>query len=326
MKKRAGNSVFWIAAAGLMMIFSARAQDVTVSAKVDSNSIRIGEQVKLHLEVTHPANIAVAWPPITDSLQGLEIVSHGNPGTALKGPTITDTSSWVITSFDSGMAVVPPLPFTYSVPGDTAKKIVQTQPLPIFVHTVAVDTSKDIKDVKGPLGVPISWADIWPWLAGILVIGGIAWLISYIIRKRMKGESIIPEAPKRPAHEIALDGLRSLDSEHIWQRGMIKDYHSKLTDILRMYIERRYSIMALELPTDETMQALAPVTMPAESRAELKEILVRADFAKFAKFQPEPRENELSMTQAVNFVQSTWRPPVQEQDAQVPATEAQQNG
>jgi len=49
------------------------------------------------------------------------------------------------------------------------------------------------------------------------------WLYVYVRAKRKKGESILPEAPARPADELALEALRALESERLWQRGKIKE-------------------------------------------------------------------------------------------------------
>lgn len=300
--------VFLLAVGGAGMV---RAQEVTATASVDTNAIKVGGQVNLRLELHHPANVNVEWPALTDSLQGIEIVQLGKPGRKVSTGDVVDTASLVITAFDSGTVAVPPLPFSYTTPGDTVRKTVFTQSISIFVQGVAVDTSQEIKEIKGPRSVPITWADVWPWLLGVIVVAGLGWLVMYILRKRRKGESIIPEAPRRPAHEIALDALRSLESEKMWQRGLVKEYHSKLTDILRMYIEQRYSVMALEMTTEEIMEGLKNAPISSDVRGQLKDILVRADFAKFAKFQPDPKENELSLTQGTAFVQATWRMPIQ---------------
>ncbi|MFI5251815.1 MAG: hypothetical protein ACHQQQ_05200 [Bacteroidota bacterium] len=289
-----------------------QAQNIEANARVDSNNIQIGDWLKLHLEVKHPAGISVHWPSIADSLQGIDVLSRDTIHTEKSGDDLIESTTLTITSFDSGTVIVPPLPFQYSSQGDTAKKVVETSPIPIFVHTVAVDTSKDIKDIKPPLGLSITLAELLPYIVGIIVIGGLSWLAYYIWKKKQRGEKIIPEAPRKPPHELALNELRSIESEHIWQRGMIKEYHTRLTDILRVYIEGRFGVMAMEMTTDEVMASLDSSGLSKEMKNALKDILVRADFAKFAKFQPGPQENEESMKLAFNFVEGTWRKTAQQ--------------
>ena len=106
-----------------------RAQDVLAAAKVDSNNIRIGDQLKLHLEVKHPANVSVLWPSISDSLQGIEIVSRDTVHAVRSGNDVTESSTLTITSFDSGTVIVPPLPFEYAAKGDTLRSEEHTSEL-----------------------------------------------------------------------------------------------------------------------------------------------------------------------------------------------------
>lgn len=183
--------------------------------------------------------------------------------------------------------------------------MVETSPIAIFVHTVGVDTSKDIKDIKPPVSLPISFAELLPYILGVLGIGGAGWLIYYILKKRRRGESILPEPPPRPAHELAFEALRALEAEKLWQRGLVKEYHSKLTDIIRTYVERRYGVLAMEMITDEILSSLPVARLDNELKRELRDTLLLADLVKFAKFQPPTEEHERSMRSAYGFVEAT---------------------
>ncbi len=293
-----------------------RAQEVRAVAGLDSNHILIGDWLRLHLDVQHPNNTVVAFPNLPDSINGIEIVKREQPKRSQSGDTISESVTFVITAFDSGMHVVPPIPVQYTVNGDTAKKYVQTAPQIFVVGTIAIDTSKEIKDIKPPLAIGISFAEILPYLIGLVILAGIVWLILYIRKKRRRGESLIPEAPKLPANVVALEALRILEAEHVWQRGLVKDYYSQLTDILRMYMERRFTVAAMEMTSDEILSAPAVAVLPKEIKNSLREVLLRADLVKFAKSQPLPQEHELSLTASRSFVETTWKAaeePVQQQ-------------
>jgi hypothetical protein len=105
---------------------------------------------------------------------------------------------------------------------------------------------------------------------------------------------------------VALERLRSLQSEQLWQRGKIKEYHSGVTDILRLYIEGRFGFAALESTSEEILTSGPIKSLPEDEREALREILTRADLVKFAKFQPVNEEHERSLRLAVSFVESTW--------------------
>lgn len=289
----------------------ARAQDIRATARVDSNNILIGDWLKLHIEVQHSSGITVKFPSLADSLQGLEIIHRDTPTVKNNDRQVLESASYTITAFDSGTYIIPPMAIQYTVGGDTTRRIAETSPIPIFVHGIAVDTTQEIKDVKPPLSVPITIADVLPYLIGIVAAGGVVWLFYYIRKKRKRGEPLIPEPPSRPAHEIALDALRALEAEHLWQRGKLKEYHSQLTDIVRTYIEKRFNVMAMESTSDEILDSRVIAGLEKDVLETLREILIRADFVKFAKFQPLPEENESSLRLAVGFVERTWRPVVE---------------
>jgi hypothetical protein len=301
----------------LAVVIPSSAEDIRVTARVDSNKVLIGDWIALHLEVEHRSNIQIQWPVIADSLEGFEIVKRDTPVVKTEGQNVLQTCTFIITAFDSGTKVIPPLAFGYRQQGDTAVKTAETSPIPIFVHGVALDSSKEIKDIKSPLSVPITFAELLPYLIGLIVIGLLIWSIITIRKRLARGEPIIPEAPQRPAHEVALEALRSLDAEHVWQRGKVKEYYSTLTDIVRTYIEKRFPVIAMEMTSDEILSASAIAALSKDRMTKLKDLLLRADLVKFAKYQPVQQDHETSMSEAVSFVETTWQERVKEVQPQV---------
>lgn len=286
--------------------FSA-AQGVIVTSRVDSNNILIGDWLNLHVEVRHPATTDVQFVALPESLAGFEILKHDSLRRSSDDQSVLESTEFTITSFDSGTFIIPPIKVRYRVAGDTVTKEAESLPIPIFVHSVGVDTSQAIKDIKPPMSLGISFAEVLPYLIGVAVIGALVWLVMYIMKKRKRGEPLIAEAPPRPADEVALEALRSLESEKFWQRGKVKEYHSKVTDIVRLYLEGRFRIMALEMITDEILDTPAIKNLEKETFSSLRDMLTLADLVKFAKFQPLPEENERSMRSAYAFVEGTRR-------------------
>ncbi len=283
------------------------AQGVHVSARVDSNNILIGDWLKLHIELEYPPDTKISYPAILDSLEGLELIERTQPAITKSENRIIEKTILTISAYDTGTFVIPALDFGYILKNDTSLHFASTSPIPIFVHGVGVDQAQDIKDIKPPLSVPITFAEILPYIIGVIAALLLGFMIYYVIKKRQQKDiwKIFTE-PKRPPHEIALDALRSLESEKLWQRGEVKLYHSKLTDVVRTYIEDRFSIKAMESTTDEILaDFLHHSEFNGELQSLLKEMLTLADFVKFAKQQPLPNENDVSMKQAIEFVEKT---------------------
>lgn len=288
---------------------SANAQEPTVSARVDTNSFVIGGQIHLTVSVERPATVTLTNIGPADSLEGLEIVERGETERSGSGASVSERTRFTITAFDSGTYVIPPFAAWYTGGGDTTARSVSTGPIAVFVHGVEVDTAGDIREIKPPLGVPLTFMEMLPYIAGVLIAAGLVWLVSFLLKKRRRGEELLPGPPPRPADEVALEALRSLDGERLWQRGKVKEYHSAISDIVRTYIERRYFVPAMESTSDETL-SFGPIrSLPESESSALKRILYRSDLVKFAKFIPEPGDNESSLTGAVTFVEQTRRTP-----------------
>ena len=107
---------------------------------------------------------------------------------------------------------------------------------------------------------------------------------------------------------LTQEGLDKLKEEHLWQSGELKAYHSRLTDIVREYIEHRFQIHTLERTSDEVLDSFKNAGLsnkiPFES---LQQLLYQADRVKFAKGKPQPEDNVRSLEQAYDFVKQTLK-------------------
>jgi hypothetical protein len=178
-----------------------------------------------------------------------------------------------------------------------------SDPISIEVRGISVDTSKDFKDIKPPLSLRLSWREVLPYLLGAIGAILLVWAFNYIRKKRKKGEKIYqPQVPSRPAHEVALEALQNLEAEKLWQQGRVKEYHSRISDILRTYIEQSMFINAMEMTTDLILSTMQIQALNQTLKDDLQQILERADLVKFAKFQPLADEHETSIKLAMAFV------------------------
>ena len=102
------------------------------------------------------------------------------------------------------------------------------------------------------------------------------------------------------------ENWKNLKNEELWQKGETKKYYTKLTEILRQYLENRFRVFSLELTTAETLEALVKTGFKKDgSYNNLKTVLTGADLVKFAKYNPVPAENESHFQNSWNFVLAT---------------------
>jgi hypothetical protein len=300
MKRR--QSVLTALLFGLLTPNVSLAQRVEARAWVDSTKYLIGDWITVHIGVSHPKGLSFQ-SIIGDTVNGFHVLER--PAFQRISDTST-TAKLVVAKYDSGRAILPGIPLLYSTPGDTAPHTIATNPLLLTISTISVDTTKDIKDVKPPLWISLTLAQIAVYAGIVLLLAALAYLIyRYWKKKQMQrtGQVYIP--PPRPAHVIALEELALLKEKKLWQSGLIKQYYSEATEILRRYFENRYHFMALEQTTDEIMRDLRKHVHASEVFDETETLLRRADLVKFAKYQPGVPEHEEMMSGALSIVDKT---------------------
>ena len=300
-----------VACIGSLLSFGAFAQsgDRIVSAQIDQDSILIGEQVVLTLQVD-PDGLPVTWPMIGDTLAPhIEVVGdsgldtlQGDRGEGVTG--IRVVRRLFLTSFDTGYWALPPLRFRIGM------QDLESEAFLLHVLGIQLDSAATPKDIKPIHELPFSltwWLrEHWMWIAGgsAIALAFVA-LILLIRRFRRKVPEVEIEAPVIPLHERVLLQLEALDRERVWQQGDHKSYQSRLTDLLRGYIEERYRVPALERTTDELLHELRVSPLSMEQQSLLANLLRLADMVKFAKALPSPQENEQMMVSAVRFIRET---------------------
>lgn len=282
-----------------------QAQDVSVSAKLDKSSILLGDQTTLRLSANLPANGKVTFPILADTLSSkVQVVSVGKLDTLRdQSGRITLSRAYLITAFDAGVQTIPS--FTFTANGLELK----TDPIPLQVEAVKVDTTKAIYDIKQPIAVKYSFMD---WLRdnSIQVLLGLLLIIIligiwYYFKKRKKVVPVVVEVkPVIPLDVQALNKLAALKDKKLLEQDEVKQYHSELTDIVREFLEKRYKIRALEQTSDEIFSGLRHLEIAEENRNRLRQMLMLADLVKFAKQKPLAVENDQSMENAIGFVKA----------------------
>lgn len=272
-----------------------------VSVSLDQDSIPLGGRAVLTI-VVDGQGAPVAWPVIGDTINAhIEVVRDGGTDTTSESRLVRKLA---LTSFDSGYWAVPS--FTFTIGGSE----VESEALLLHVQGVRLDSTAVPADIKPIYAPPFSmiWfmREHWAWIAG----GGtlaLAVALVLLVLRRMRKEKPAPEAPviDVPLHERVLAALEALGRERLWQQGEHKAYQSRLTDLLRGYVEERFQVPALERTTEELLHELRVSPLSTEQQNLLGNMLRLADMVKFAKALPTPQENEQMMSSALRFVRDT---------------------
>ncbi len=279
-------------------------------ALIDREEILIGEQAELTLScrISKENPETIVFPLLSDTVvDKVEIVSQSGIDTLQTGEGAAETrleQKFYITSFDTGYYVIPPMEF--KINGEVEK----TDPLLLGVKTVEIDTTASIKGASPNYTVEIGLGDYikvyWPYAAGVLGVAILAAVIFLIIRKRKQQPAKPEPEPEiidtRAPYEIALDELNRIESEAIYKRGLVKQYHTEITETLRDFIENQFNIHTHEQTSKQILDGLKYSGLSEKSTVRLRTILFRADMVKFAKLIPDTEENKQAIKEAIEFV------------------------
>ena len=198
------------------------------------------------------------------------------------------------------------------------------------VATFQIDsTSQSIYDLKPQRNLPFRFAEVsgyakWGVLALLLALVAL-YALKRILARYGKGlGDLFKPAPPQPPHVVAIKALEALHNQKLWQNNRHKQYYSGLTDILRTYIAARWGVGAMEMTSDEIIEAMRSEELPDKARMDLTAILRDADLVKFAKATPDGEQNEADYLKAFYFVEET-KLVVEEEEPEQPDPMQNQN-
>lgn len=262
-------------------------QNTNIKATVDSTTVVMGAQINYTLQVKADSLAQVVFPE-TISFAPFEILDVSPIDTLRAESHYLYTRKFALIQFDSGNYFLP----QQQVIINGFSKL--TEPIAIRVNPVVVDTLKQNLYAIKPLQVVSRNYDqliiqiILGLLGALFIIGTI---YAYLFQKKRREE----RQNALPPFEKALEELEELASTSPALQEEFKDYYSKLTNVVRRYLEEDAKIDALESTSDqlllklEALRETGELTLEKETLKSFRNVLQNADLVKFAKSLPEGR-------------------------------------
>lgn len=289
-----GSIAFFV----LVLFPSAKGQDFMYTITTDTIAYNIGANINVTQEWSYPKDKSFEAPELPPSLGKLELVLEQDAEKEEIDGKWRYRKKAIYTCFDTGYYQVPPLAWK------AGEDSVFSNSLIFKISLIEVDTTKDIKDIEPPIAIPYTFKEVFPYVAWS--VGGLAAIAAIIILLVRRKKNIVKqEPPKRPAYIVAYEKLEELKARKLWEKGQFKDYHFTLSAIVREYIQEKYDVTTQELTTDELMILCATLDIPEDLLNELKATLQLGDFAKFAKANPSPEQNEDAWNNVHGFISKT---------------------
>lgn len=296
-----------------------------VKAKLDSVQILMGRMTDLRLQVVQDkgtrGEFEIFKSAPADGIVGL-CGDSVELRTAVRRDTVDLGSGRIqvnynvpVQAFDSGFYHLPQL--RYVTGRDTAfSNTVSLKVIPVAVTADAAISG--YADVADP--AEASWLDRLPdfiynyWWVILLALVVVGVCIYLIIRLRKTGSLLAPK-PEPSPYIVAIESLRRLKSRKLWEQGLDREYFTELTEILRIYLDKRFHINAMEMTSSQIIDILSADARIKDKKEYVQQVLDMADFVKFAAVRPLPTDSVASFDNVERFIEETKPTPEEEAEA-----------
>jgi hypothetical protein len=138
---------------------------------------------------------------------------------------------------------------------------------------IAAPVAEDIRDIRGPIYLLPGW--VLPALIGGAVLVALGLYGLWRARRKRTARALLP-------HELALQRLEEISA--LMQPARAREFSIAASDIVRLYIEQRFSVTATRRTTEEFLRDLLGSSDAALARHQglLGEFLHQCDIVKFA--------------------------------------------
>jgi len=279
-----------------------RAAAVGFELSASTSTVMLGAPVEISGSALVPAGSVLTLAlsePSTGPFELLESQVGAHPEAAPAGQQRIPIRLKVA-AFELGALTFPPLPWRLKASGG-AQESITSPPVPLtVVPPESAKTALNIRDIKGPLS-----PSAWPWiLAALAVLCAVLYPLHRMLRAKGRSPEQAAGPPDtRTPEQKALDDLDALPALGL----PVKEFYDRVSDILRLYLSRRYGVDALQMTTHDLLRALRDTADSDAARMPTKALLDRCDLAKFARYAPADSERQRDLEAAKDIVRRSAR-------------------
>lgn len=299
----------------LALTISANAQ--VCEAVLEQSSMLIGERNQLNITISqYPKKVVL---PAKIKIKGVVANKKTKKSDTLlleiskitQDSTVSNQLQKIhiaFTLWDTGYVTI--LPITL----DSINNIIAPPNL-LHVAYPKVNLKGDIKDIKAgkvDLDAIVKKAEekegnMWLYISIGAAIAVLIAVILYFILRKKKAE-VQPEVLLSLYEQTKLN-LDELMLKKLWEKNEIKLHFIELTEIIRVYVGKNYTIDALEKTTNELKYLLKSMNVANDHIDLLINLLTASDLVKFAKQTMIPEEIIATNNKAYLLLDLTYKKP-----------------
>lgn len=287
-----------------------RAQEPQVA--VTPEAITVGDVFHAAVRLATPGNTTVIAPEAPSlgpdlEMAGLREIRIDTVAGVRRTTVVYPLTAWRPGSYDPDELIL-------RVVDDEGERQVRVQ-LPAFVvrSVLPADTAGiEPQAAKDVLGANRLW---WPILLALIVAALVAAALVAWWRRRARPAPAVVVPPEIAPRDAALAHLDELRNSGLLERGELKPFYGRITEILRRYVATLHPAWSTDLTTRELSARMRSAGLP-EALA-LTRILGTADLVKFARASIAAEHGRTDLAAARDWVERVPPPPLPaEQDAE----------
>lgn len=253
------------------------------SARVDRDSLTLGDPVTLTLSVRAGTDEQVSWPlPAAPQWGGWRLLGADSLADSLAGSKPGErlvSRRLRLASFKLGAAPLPvwgPLRDGASVAGDTIR---------LEIRALLPDSAA-AADILEPARLAHGWAWWLLRLGGLAALAAAAWLG---VRGWLRRAGRLPEPLRLPPDpwQDFLDRMGRVEALGLWRSGQVEGHYTELSLALRGLLEDCLELPCRERSTGELRELLQDSPLGADDLEELFRLLEENDWVKYARRWPD---------------------------------------
>ncbi len=297
-----------------------------VDIKIQAHPLKatVGDPLRIDFDFTLPQGCQLRFPPLPEQLgeftiletfpgptvpplqEGLKPPAAPQPPGSQSQGSIHHLARVVAALYRTGEFEFPAL--TVTLKDKEGKQLeMLTPPIKIRIDSILNEKDLNLKDLKkqAEIAEPNRWL-LWLMLGGVAIL--LLWIAWWRMKRRRRPVLLPSIQPQVDPLEQAEADLRELRVQGLLDKGMVKQFYVRLSEIMKNALEASFDIQTIEKTTSEIMAALAQPpesggARPAQAGLELVEtLLLSCDMVKFARYIPSRLENDEAMAMALQIL------------------------
>jgi hypothetical protein len=278
---------------------------VEFRVRLSETEVTTSEQLTLVLETRADERYEVVFPEIGEQLGEFAVADQEPEERRLQDDgSLVSTRRYTLEPPLAGDYEIPEMELSFGTEDGQYPFGITTDPISVTVTSVLPPAvgEQEIEDIEGPVEPDRNLPLYIGIGAGALAVLA---LIGFLVVRGVRHGTLTPAKKPVPSWVRAEQELDQLLAEGLVEQGQVEAFYTRITDILRRYVEERFQIHAPEQTTEEFLDQASRSEEVSGHRESLEHFLTHADLVKFARYTPEQSEIDNTVEACRTFIAET---------------------